>query len=784
MTPTPVHTSRIAARTAGRIRLSRAIRLGGRGFALGGIAAVVLAMAAKWIPLDDRLSVVLPAAGLLIPLVGGLVLGALKRVPLAEAAGVLDEAHHLKDRLTSAVELAERGGRVGPFAELAIDEAERVASSVRADRAVPLRPGRAWLVGFACVAVAVGLWVLVPARAVHTPRVIAASSPEEREAAAERIEEVIEQLGPAGEADGTENGESVDALRALQERLKRGEMDPESALAAAAEQLEKEAEKKTTTAEMTRQAEQAIADAADRAASETDGLVRELAEALSGGDLDRARRAADQIRERGGAMPPEARERLARDLEKLARALEQNRPEPTETTPPMGTTDERELAEEFEKQGLDPASAQDMARRAAEAQRRRREAQRSAEDIDRLKEALDETARSVRTPPADHPKSDTPEETPKQDGQKSPLDKDDSQTGESDKPDAQNEHPGKKQGDQQDKKQGERRGDKPGERPGSEPKGPGAPSPVAPTQRDGARKEQPGKPGQGEQKPGDQSQPVQPQKKPGQNQQPGSKRGQQPSEKPGQQSDRPGAAPGSESENESQEKKASGEGSDQSTGKQPGAQSGEQPGAKPGDEPGHAQGEKPGSEPGEQPSGSGSGGGGPTGNGGDKGDEDNPLGRALDRLEQRRAEREMDERRAREMRRRAQELLDKATPEQRRRLEKLAERLTKRPPAEPWEAREEVVDARRKGPTDDREQVLAEWYNPDGEPVKGVDKTIPAARLREAASAAERAVEQQRVPSRYRKLVRDVFRQIQEKAAEEGGSSAPLSEDPEKKNGS
>ena len=133
------------------------------------------------------------------------------------------------------------------------------------------------------------------------------------------------------------------------------------------------------------------------------------------------------------------------------------------------------------------------------------------------------------------------------------------------------------------------------------------------------------------------------------------------------------------------------------------------------------------------------------------------------------------------MRKRAQELLDQASPEQRERLEDLAERFAQRDAQRtggprPYDATGETVDARDENSTTpgEREQTLREWFNPEGEPVDGVDRSerTPAA-LREAAESADRAVEQQRVPPRYRKLVREVFKNIRERAAESGADGAP-----------
>ncbi len=799
----PVQTSRVAARAAARIRLSRMIRFGGLGLLPGSVAAVGLVLLARWLPLGEPLDFVVPVAGLVIPLAGGVVIGMIGRVPLTRAAGVLDETHHLKDRLTSALELADKGGA---FPALVIDEAERVASGVRTDRAVPIRFGRPWLAGAVLSVVAGALWYSVPPREIRRARPVAVSTHAEQAEAAGRIEDAIEQLGSAAD----ESGISQD-LRETIEQLERGDLDARGALAAAADEIEEAAARKEASAEASAEAERAIARAAERAAEETDGAARALAEALSRGDFEGARRAAERFRGRGEEIPPEARERMARDLEKLARLLDENRPDPAETVPPVdgiepGTSpdspadrlDEDRLADELEQKGLDPAAARDMARRLAEAERKRRALERAAEDIDELKRALEQTARDVRTP--EENRTETP--SPRGDGRKD--------TGQPE-PGEKRPEPGSTGDPSDQQKNGEGDGEN-GSRRGEKPGAPGAPSPAAPTENRGSREQsgreqaadrtaaekEGGASGRedargGEQKPG----------KPGA---PGAQPGEGEREKEGRE---PGEQTRAEPNKESRPGASGEPGGEEPSGEEPGEQKsgspdgreGEKSGAPPGEPgekndapdgpPGGAP-QSPDAPPGERPGGGsdqpsvqgqrepGDGGTGGGGGGDDAGDD--PLSRALDRLERRRAEREMNEKEAREMRRRARELLDRATPEQRARLEELAERIAERrrevrTPAAPFEAESEVVDARGAAPRDEREQVLAEWYNPDGEPVDGVSGSAPAARLREAAAAAERAVEQQRVPSRYRKLVRDVFRQIQRRAAETGGGAAPLSED-------
>lgn len=65
-----------------------------------------------------------------------------------------------------------------------------------------------------------------------------------------------------------------------------------------------------------------------------------------------------------------------------------------------------------------------------------------------------------------------------------------------------------------------------------------------------------------------------------------------------------------------------------------------------------------------------------------------------------------------------------------------------------------------------REQVISEWLGEPGSEESPGARQVVAERLREAAAGAERAVEQQSVPSRHADLIRRVFRRYQDRAAQ------------------
>jgi len=138
--------------------------------------------------------------------------------------------------------------------------------------------------------------------------------------------------------------------------------------------------------------------------------------------------------------------------------------------------------------------------------------------------------------------------------------------------------------------------------------------------------------------------------------------------------------------------------------------------------------------------------------------------RNLDRLAERPREASERLRDAGRLRDEADELLRRTTPEQRERLsrlnEELARRRRERMPEVP--STFETVEAGRPA-EGASEQVIAEWLGEPGDETAPGGRQVVTQRLREAAAGAERAVEQQAVPSRHADLVRRVFRRYQER---------------------
>lgn len=138
-------------------------------------------------------------------------------------------------------------------------------------------------------------------------------------------------------------------------------------------------------------------------------------------------------------------------------------------------------------------------------------------------------------------------------------------------------------------------------------------------------------------------------------------------------------------------------------------------------------------------------------------------------------------------RRLAEQLRKNSTPEEREQLRKMAEEWARdsrdqrgggpgfgpraaTPPAaptDPAQSQTEPVDIRRGPEAGDRppERVLSELYSDKPADRTGAAAPNPGQALRSAAQGAERAIEGQTIPPRYRDLVRNVFRRYAEEGA-------------------
>lgn len=283
-------------------------------------------------------------AMLLPPTVAVLVGGALAwrgRWTLGRAAAEADSAYGTRDAIRTAMEL--EGQDEDPFVRLAVERGESAASDVRAGRVVGKVWHGSWMIWPALAVAGALAWVYLPrvartGREAETTRAQIASAVEDVREAVRAV--AFEEPALGGVREATES--HVEDLRALEEELKAGKIDPTSARSRAAEALQAAAEREAAKLEESRRAaEDAVAKLSRAAGSggEEGAKAGELRQALSKGDVQAAAEAIERLRGQSPRLTAEERAKLAEDLEALASSLEeQERSEEKRTTeaPPTG----------------------------------------------------------------------------------------------------------------------------------------------------------------------------------------------------------------------------------------------------------------------------------------------------------------------------------------------------------------------------------------------------------------------------------------------------------------
>ena len=80
-------------------------------------------------------------------------------------------------------------------------------------------------------------------------------------------------------------------------------------------------------------------------------------------------------------------------------------------------------------------------------------------------------------------------------------------------------------------------------------------------------------------------------------------------------------------------------------------------------------------------------------------------------------------------------------------------------------------------------EPVGKWYAPEGEASEPANTKQTAGRLRQASEKAQRAIEDQQVPRKYQRVVREAFKRIKDRAnaLDSGGSVAPQGKDADAK---
>lgn len=776
-----------------RLWLDALVRSAGRSLTLAGAGGLAL------VALDRLLGVGLPVwslvgAPILLGFVGAGFLAARERRRAGDASIVLDHALGLRDRVSSSIALeraANDGEAHDPFLALAREDAERVASEASVRRAIPIRFDNWWLAAPFAAAALVTASLFTPVFDVFGAserRVERVALEEQRERSQEAIEEIKEELRQAtasGAADAA-TPEQLRTLEDLERELAQGDISPDDARTKAASRLDDLARSFEDRAEREDRSLDALGEkfaSLEGRASEESG-AKPLEDALRRGDWGAAAEALEQLRRETAAdssISPDERERVARDLDSLARAIEraagpeqpaQGGVDPSRSPEDAGdperreesgafdelreqgvpsdvarnlaqSRDAKEISDALRREGLAPEQAERLADRIAQENERRASEEQAQRDLRDLAKALNDAAENARNPDANPSPTPSPTQTPPTDPNR---------------PNA-NEPRRDQQGAPQDQRTPSAGDNRP--RNENDPssreseKDPGAPqrNPQQGPSQDvgtdqGDEQTSPNSDQRGRQVDDAQRPDAQPQSgtqdQQGSNKDDASSPSNEEAPDGAQQSQRDASGRGAGQEGQSQRP-----GSNADQRAEDGAQSGER-------DAGASEGDRSG-----------------------QGESNDGMSRALDKVREL-AKRQDFANQSREdaqrLREQAERMMQDLSPDEREQMRRLAERIAREQgaPSEDFTgAQTRDVDARRPtGAPEDSGRVIAEWLSdgkPDANDARG---TVDARRrLTEAAAGAQRAIEEQQTPARHSEFIRRYFERLPK--AVERGAPAP-----------
>lgn len=261
--------------------------------------------------------------------------------PLA-AAGMVDDALALHDRLTNGLTLAAARGQDPAFVELALRESDRAAAAAEPRRAIAVRFGRAWQVWPALLALGVATGIFAPSMDLlgrEEARQRSTLELARRDRVAAQLAAAVEAVRPAATAPAESAAAEADwrsaELERIREELEQGRLSPQDAAARAVQELEEMAERAQREAEAAASRQRATLDAlaglprsarpeaAPESAPPDKASESALTRAVREGDLAAAREAANELLRPHQKLDPAQREQLAEDLRRLAEDLEQ-----------------------------------------------------------------------------------------------------------------------------------------------------------------------------------------------------------------------------------------------------------------------------------------------------------------------------------------------------------------------------------------------------------------------------------------------------------------------------
>lgn len=317
MTQNTCTRTRVVAARAARRRLLASLlsRLGlwltiGAGAGLLGVGLLRL--------IGQGGGAIVVAGAMIVGLSVAIVLAMRDRWDEPRAARELDRVLGLKDRLSSGLALHESADG---FARAAIEAAEATAAEVDPTKAVPVRVPRTHLAWPLVLAGAItALWLPVvrwdgDATLPPDRGVIAQAVDQVQQAAA-----ALDQVERAADMPGLD--EYAAEIAAIERELESGRSDASGALAQSAKALDAAGRRIEDRAREQAQAIEQLRENAARAGGIADERAASLARSIAKGDMEAAAREASRLSAEAATMPAEERERIARGLEEMARALD------------------------------------------------------------------------------------------------------------------------------------------------------------------------------------------------------------------------------------------------------------------------------------------------------------------------------------------------------------------------------------------------------------------------------------------------------------------------------
>ncbi|MGJ8636329.1 MAG: hypothetical protein ACSHX5_05755 [Phycisphaerales bacterium] len=321
---------------------------------------LICVLVVRWLMGDSRIDGFwfgFPITAVLVAVGLGFVRAWSTRPTRTSAAGWFDESAHTQSRFRSALELAAAPCVDTVFADIAVDAAERDARG--AIKSIPNQGnGVAWHERPAFLAASVlmvltlvaGIWM--PQRSSPEPTQLTRSVQtidEAQEHVQAKQEQLLEAADLASEDDELVQQALEDLSEIEQELVSSNSSEPDSATALADSRIQRLADELEQRSEQQEQEEQALREKLDKLRNESlsdSSDLERFREQLAEGQYEDAIEELEALNESMDSMTPEQREQAARDLESLANAIEDDSPiSPSEGEPGEGESNRGEGSE-------------------------------------------------------------------------------------------------------------------------------------------------------------------------------------------------------------------------------------------------------------------------------------------------------------------------------------------------------------------------------------------------------------------------------------------------------